>query len=159
MKAAGMRSEQLWKTYSGLQSVLFLNEMYFRPDFEWPFLNGYEGKIKKAFAHFQMLAQGSFIRFLGTVGGKLLPDAFTLLSKVILFSEERTGKHFLTPTEQAELLRIISGEIKKRRIASSDSESWAALSHLLGVLVDEGASEAFRLREVISRRPPSIISP
>jgi hypothetical protein len=137
--------------FSALVSAIFLNNMHFRQGQRWLPLNGQEHRFASAFGAFHAFGLNAYIAFLGTIGGRLLPDAWQGISDCVHNLKQRTGKSFLAERSRIHLLRLLSHEVSVHRILEEDQDTWKAIVLLLDVLAEEGIAEAFRLRESVAR--------
>jgi len=139
------------EAFRALLSAIFLNGMYFKTEEQWLPLNNQTDRFVKAFRTFHVFALDQYIIFLGTVGGTLLPGAWSEISGCVRILIKHSGKSLLSMTAQIQLLRLLAKEVSLRRVPDQDKLTWNAILYLLNVLADEGFAEAFRLRESLSR--------
>ena len=151
-KRHGISEKTVFESFSALVSSVFLNDMHWQKNQKWAPLENNELRFSEAFDRFGVFAFRRYVRFLGTIGGSLLPGAWPALSDCLNQLEERNVLDgFLTEKTQAILLRLLHGEVAEVRIARDDERTWSAVRHILNVLVDLGSAEAFRLREDLPR--------
>lgn len=150
-KLQRVKPSAVFHSFCGLVSTLFLNRMHFSADQKWPPIDGRLDRFQIVFNGFHGYALNSYVEFINSVGGGLLPAAWPDISKVVSGLVVKIGKHLLTQNSQSRLLRQIGKEVSVRRISGSDQITWGAIRDLLDILIDEGFSEAFRLREIIAR--------
>ncbi len=146
------KKEDAFEAFSSLVSALFFNDMHFGMHQDWQPLDGHEQEVLQAFEQLGPFALRRFIRFVATIGGKLMPDAWKTMAEV--FSRCRgqvTIETFIDESIWKHLIPLIQIEVTHRRLPPSAKLEWAFIHLLLDSLVSQGCAPAFHIREECAR--------
>jgi len=136
--------------YSIVESI-FLNDMHFKKNQEWEAINSHLQNFSNAFKCFNLIGLSPFIRFLYTVGARLLPTELSNLARAIALGRKKIGLHFLSGNIQQMLLSLMKDNIASQQCQKEDLENWKPVRDILDFLIDLGHPEAYLMREQIAR--------
>lgn len=146
------KKEAVNKAFCSLVSALFFNDMRFGMHQEWPPLDGHEKEVLLAMEQLGPLALRHFIRFVATIGGKLMPEAWKTMADVFSRCQGKvTIETFIDEPIWKYLIPLIQIEVTHRRLPPSARQEWAFIHLILDSLVSQGCAPAFHIREECAR--------